>query len=83
MDKKLTLSLNQQIIEKAKEYAKRNETSLSKMIESYFQSLTNKLDDTDEIKISPLVESLCGVGKLPSNFKYKKSRLKYLEGKYI
>ena len=82
MDKKLTLSLNQQIIEKAKDYAKRNGTSLSKMIESYFQTLTNKLDDDEEIKISPLVESLCGVGELPSNFEYKKSRLKYLKEKY-
>ena len=36
MDKKLTLSLNQKIIEQAKKYAKRNGTSLSKMIESYF-----------------------------------------------
>ncbi len=82
MDKKLTLSLDQQIIEKAKEYAKLNGTSLSKMIESYFQTLTNKLDDDGEIKISPLVESLCGVGKLPSNFEYKKSRLKHLKEKY-
>ena len=81
MDKKLTLSLNQQIIEKAKEYAKRNGTSLSKMIESYFQTLTDKLDDNEDIKISPLVESLCGVGELPSNFEYKKSRPKYLEKK--
>lgn len=36
MDKKLTLSLNQKIIEQANKYAKRNGTSLSKMIESYF-----------------------------------------------
>ncbi len=82
MDKKLTLSLDQQIIRKAKEYAKSNGTSLSKMIESYFQTLTNNSDDDSEIKISPLVESLCGVGELPSDFDYKKSRLKYLEEKY-
>jgi len=34
-----------------------------------------------DIKITPLVESLCGVGKLPEGFDYKKSRIKYLENK--
>jgi len=81
MDKKLTLSLNQQIIDKAKKYAKSNGTSLSKMIESYFQTLTSKLDKEDDIQISPLVESLCGVGELPENFEYKKARSKYLDKK--
>ena len=39
MDKKLTLSLDQRVIERAKGYAKKNNTSLSKMIEVYFDSL--------------------------------------------
>ena len=81
MDKKLTLSLNQQIIDKAKKYAKSNGTSLSKMIESYFQALTSKTEEEDNIQISPLVESLCGVGELPENFDYKKVRSKYLNKK--
>jgi len=81
MDKKLTLSLNQQIIDKAKKYAKSNGTSLSKMIESYFQTLTSEIEEEDDIQISPLVESLCGVGELPENFDYKKARSKYLDKK--
>ena len=81
MDKKLTLSLNQKIIEQAKKYAKRNGTSLSKMIESYFQSITNSQQEKTDIRITPLVESLCGVGKLPDEFDYKKSRVNYLENK--
>ena len=81
MDKKLTLSLNQKVIEQAKKYAKRNGTSLSKMIESYFQSITNSQLKESDIIITPLVESLCGVGKLPEDFDYKKSRIKYLENK--
>ena len=81
MDKKLTLSLNEQIIEKAKKYAKKNGTSLSKIIESYFQTLTTKMEKDDDISISPLVESLCGVGSLPENFDFKKARIKYLEEK--
>ena len=36
MDKKLTVSLDKEVIEKAKQFVKRNNTSLSKMIEAYF-----------------------------------------------
>ena len=42
MDKKLTLSLDGTIIESAKTYAKSNNTSLSKLIESYLAMLTNR-----------------------------------------
>jgi hypothetical protein len=82
MDKKLTLSLNQTVIEKAKNYAKKNKTSLSKMIESYFDSLTNNEFDENETPISPLVESLCGVIELPEGFDYKEAKAKYLLEKY-
>jgi len=82
MDRKLTLSLNQRVIEKAKNYAKLNQTSLSKMIEAYFDSLTSKQEVEDEIKTTPLVESLCGVISLPENFDYKESRRNYLQNKH-
>ena len=59
MDKKLTLSLDQKAIEKAKAFAKRNRTSLSKMIEAYFKSLSSEDDLKNEP--TPLVESLRGV----------------------
>jgi hypothetical protein len=81
MDKKLTLSLNQKTIEQAKAYAKLNGTSLSKMIESYFQSITSKQENAEETRILPLVEILCGLGILPDGFDYKKSRSKYIENK--
>jgi hypothetical protein len=71
MDKKLTLSLNQRILEKAKKYAKDNKTSLSEMIESYLDSLTRDKEDSDSDKITSLVVSLCGVIELPDNFDYK------------
>lgn len=77
MDKKLTLSLNDKVIEKAKKYAKSNSTSLSKLIESYFEMLTRK-QEKSRITTTPLVESLCGVIALPSDFDYKKSRAEYL-----
>ncbi len=81
MDKKLTLSLNQKIIEKAKEFAKSNNTSLSKMIEAYFTSLTNT-ENEGELKTTPLVKSLSGVIDLPEDFNYKSSRADYLLKKH-
>lgn len=82
MDKKLTLSLNQRVIEKAKKYARLHQTSLSKMIEAYFDSLTTKSDDEFSIKTTPLVESLCGVIELPEDFDYKEERARYLSEKH-
>jgi len=81
MDKKLTLSLNQRIIERAKKYAKSNNTSLSKMIESYFETLTSS-DKLTEFETTPLVKSLSGVVELPKDFDYQKSRTKYLLDKH-
>lgn len=59
MDSKLTLKLNESVIEQAKQYAKEHNISLSRMIENYLQALTDKRNK--EIKISPLVKSLTGV----------------------
>lgn len=80
MDKKLTLSLNQSVIERAKIYAKLNNISLSKLIESYLATLTKKSDANT--KITPLVKSLSGVIDLPSEFDEKAAYTSYLEEKY-
>jgi hypothetical protein len=82
MDKKLTLSLNQRVIEKAKNYAKQHRTSLSRMIEVYFEALTSQQKDMTEIETTPLVESLSGVIQLPEDFDYKEARTKYLNEKH-
>ena len=47
MDTKLTLKLNQRIIERAKEYASNKKMSLSRIVEAYLQSLTSE-NDTSE-----------------------------------
>ena len=80
MDKELTLSLDQKVIEQAKKYAKSNDTSLSKLIENYLKSLTSYV--SEEIEITTLVESLSGVIKLPKDFDYKKSKHDFLRKKY-
>lgn len=79
MNTKLTLNIDQSVIEEAKFYAKNNRVSLSKLIENYLLSLTNK--NEEKSKVSPLVESLTGVIKLENN-DYKKEYSDYLAKKY-
>ena len=79
MDKKLTLSLDKTIIESAKDYAKSNNISLSKLIESYLATLTERGKST---KITPLVESLSGVISLDKDFDIKDAYADYLIEKY-
>ena len=80
MDKKLTLSLDRAIIEKAKVYARSNDTSLSKLIESYLATLTGRTKGKPGI--TPLVESLSGVIDLPTDFNEKEAYSDYLIEKY-
>jgi hypothetical protein len=83
MNTKLTLKLEQNTIEKAKDYAKAHGTSLSKIIENYLQKITdNNKEKKDKDKITPLVKSLSGIISLPKNFDYKKSYSDFLTNKY-
>lgn len=82
METKLTLRLNDSVIERAKIYAKSQRISLSKMIESYLDSLTREKDTENKISITPLVESLSGVINLPPDFDYKNEYADYLTEKY-
>jgi len=82
METKLTLRLNENVIERAKIYAKSRKISLSKMIESYLDSLTRENKSDNKIKITPLVESLSGVIDLPADYDYKNEYADYLKEKY-
>ncbi len=82
METKLTLRLNDNVIERAKIYARSQKISLSKMIESYLDSLTRENDSKTKIHITPLVESLSGVINLPPDFDHKKEYANYLAEKY-
>jgi hypothetical protein len=82
METKLTLRLNDNVIKRAKVYARSHKISLSKMIESYLDSITKQNEKEKKFSITPLVESLSGVIDLPADFDYKKEYRDYLEGKY-
>lgn len=80
MDSKLTLKLKKNIIEKAKLYAKKQNISLSRLIENYLKTVTVK-DENEAVKISPLVLSLTGVIEL-DDANYKEKYTDYLSEKY-
>lgn len=80
MNTKLTLKLDQDVIEKAKDYAKSKKTSLSALIENYLQKLTE--EQKDKRKITPVVKSLSGVIDLPSDYNHKNDYADYLINKY-
>jgi glutamate synthase domain-containing protein 3 len=80
MNTKLTLNLNKNVIESAKDYAKENRISLSKLIESYLNSLTKK--QQKEIKVSSLVESLTGIIPKETEQKNNDDYYDYLNKKY-
>ncbi len=81
MNTKLTLTIEQTIIERAKVYAKEKGRSLSDIIENYLKSITSDKQDS-ESELSPLVKSLKGSFKAPTDFDYKKELAKRLTKKY-
>lgn len=81
MDTKLTLKLNKNIIEKAKEYASSKKMSLSRIVEVYLQSLTSETKNS-EFEISPFVKSIATGVEIPADLDYKKEYADYLIEKY-
>ena len=81
MDTKLTLKLNQQIIENAKKYAAGKKLSLSRIVESYLQSLVSNSDES-EFEISPFIKSIKTGNKIPSDLNSKNEYADHLTKKY-
>ena len=80
MDTKLTLKLDENIIDRAKRYAKQHEISLSGLIENYLKKITK--EDKEELKITPLVKSLSGVLTIPEENDHGKGYANFLTDKY-
>jgi hypothetical protein len=80
MNKKLTLSLNATVIEKAKVYAEKTGRSLSGMVETYLDSLTKK---EEKPEVSERLSRIAGKIKLPKDFDEKEELRKGLEEKYL
>lgn len=82
MNTKLTLTIEQSVIEKAKRYARERERSLSDLIENYLIALTNE-NAMDEENVSPTIAQLRGSFKMPKDFDYKKELTDSLSKKFL
>ena len=81
MEARLTLKLDKGIIDRAKEFAKNKNISLSRMVERYFKAVVDKKPDKEK-KYSPLVEELSGIIRLDKDFDFKDDYTGYLIEKY-
>ncbi len=83
MNTKLTLTIEQEVIKRAKEYAKDKNRSLSDIIENYLKTLTKEERTERDKKLNPVVKSLKGSFKMPKkDMDYKKELRNRLEEKY-
>lgn len=66
MSKKLTLSLDEKVIQQAKRYAKKQNRSLSGLVEDYFRGLIQASLEKNAERMelnSPLTNSLSGIAQ--------------------
>jgi len=82
MNIKLTLTIEETVINEAKKYAKSKGDSLSGLVENYLKAVTKKSAINKNVELSPLVKSLKGSFKAPANFDYKKELKEELSKKY-
>jgi hypothetical protein len=80
MTTKLTLTIEEQVINSAKKYAQKKGKSLSNLVENYLKSISMK--ESEVKSLSPEVTRLMGVIKLPEDFDYKTGISKSLSKKY-
>lgn len=69
MTTKLTLTIEESVIDAAKQYAQEKGKSLSSIVENYLKSVSTKKKNPTQL--SPEVGKLIGVIQLPENFDYK------------
>jgi len=80
---KLTLSMEPEVVYRAKQYAKKRHISLSKLIQDYLDQLSKHKPDPDNEIDSDILE-LTGIlkGKIPDDIDLKEERYQYLKRKH-
>ena len=82
MNSKLTLTIEESIIKKAKSYARSKGRSLSDIVENYLEMITSEHPGPG-IETTPIVDSLKGSFKATGGLDYKDELLKGLSDKYL
>lgn len=80
MTTKLTLTIEDRVIDSAKKYARQRGKSLSDIVENYLKSIT--MQEESAPVLSPKVTRMMGVIELPEDFDYKKELGSALTKKY-
>ena len=83
MKTKLTLNLDQDVIDRAKSLARQRKKSLSNIVQDYLQFITLDKPQPEDVEISPVVRKLAGTLKVDPNLDYKKAYRDHLEKKYL
>jgi uncharacterized protein (DUF3820 family) len=81
MTTKLTLTVEKDVIDKAKSFAKHTGRSLSELVENYLETLTQ--EDLSKEGLSPRLQKIAGAIKLPADFDEKKELREYYENKHL
>ena len=81
MYSRLNLSIDKEVAEEAKKYARDQGRSLSDLVESYFKFLISD-EPVQNLNISPKIKNLKGALKVPEDYDYKKELAKALTKKY-
>ena len=82
MSKKLTLSIDETTIEKAKRYAKKRKKSLSKLVQEYLKYVAERETENLGSELTPIVKKLLGSVKIKEE-SIEEARFKYLKEKYL
>jgi len=82
MNTKLTLIMEKEVIDVAKEYAKEKGQSLSELVENYFKLITVERRKIEPDQLSPKVRKLKGIIKSNEDLDYKKILTEELSKKY-
>lgn len=80
MVKKLTVSLDESVIDSAKEYAQGTGRSLSEIVEAYLKSLATPVVSED---VSNRLNRLAGKIQLPENFDLESELREAIERKHL
>ncbi len=80
MVSKLSLTIEKEVIDRSKIYAKKTGRSLSEIIENYLITIT---EESENDQISPKIKKLVGVVNLPEDFNEKAELQAAIENKHL
>ncbi|MDR3336970.1 MAG: DUF6364 family protein [Treponema sp.] len=80
---KLTLNIDQNVIENAKIYAKTSKRSVSKLVEEYLSSISYKTTNVNNKPLGPITKELVGIITMGKKIDYKDILTEALMEKYL